>query len=128
MRATKFMILSIAAFFVVPLLWLAGYQAKQSFDLLGSTDRATGAITGFGDRGDPVIEFEYKGAKYRMTQQKVSDLMKFEVGSREEVLVEPLDPEHSTLNRFGNLWGGTVATLSFAAFASLMGYFIWRIR
>ena len=52
--------------------------------------------------------------------------MKFEAGSREEILVEPIEPEQSTLNRFGNLWGGVLAMSIFSALiAALCGLMWW---
>ena len=34
---------------------LTRYEAKQTLDLLRSTGRATGTITGFNSKGEPVI-------------------------------------------------------------------------
>ena len=127
MRTKQLLIAMIGVFFLLPLLGAAAYVARQSLDLLNSTDRAVGTITGFNYKSEPVITFDYHGKRYQITQPKVSDLMTFEMGSREEILVEPLEPELSTLNRFGNLWGGVAVLLVFSALIAGMAALVWFV-
>ena len=127
MRSKQLMIALVAVFFLLPLLGITGYQIKQNADMLRATERAVGTITGFNTNGEPIIAFEYQGKQYQISQHKVSDLMKFEVGIREEILVEPLEPEQSTLNRFGVLWGGVTVTAVFSALIAALCLFMWRI-